>query len=153
MARRNKPLPLKDLDLSGFRYIDGKLYREVGYSDIPNYRRVSINGVKYMAHRVIFFMHHGYEPDIVDHVDRNPLNNRIENLRPATKAENAHNTGLRADNSSGYRNVNWHNQKQKWQVRLTLNGAQKSYGLYATAEEAGAAAQELRKEHHGAFAA
>lgn len=148
-----KPLPMKDLDLSEYRYIDGKLYKEAGHEAGGGYRRVSIGGVRYLVHRIIFFMHRGCEPEVVDHIDRDPTNNAIENLRAATKTENSHNCGLRADNSSGFRNVTWHNQKRKWQVALMQAGRRKSYGLYHDKEEAGRVSEAARKAQHGGFAA
>jgi hypothetical protein len=147
------PLPMKGLDLSGYRCIDGKLYKEVGHEAGGGYRRVSIGGVRYLVHRLVFFMHHGLEPEVVDHVDRNPTNNSIENLRAATKAENAYNCGVRVDNSSGFRNVTWHSQKRKWHVALMQAGKRKSYGLYHDKNEAGRVAESIRKEQHGSFAA
>jgi len=147
-----KLLPLKDLDLSGYKYIDGKLYKEVGHEAGYGYRRVSINGVRYLVHRIIYFMHHGSEPEVVDHIDRDTTNNSIENLRAATKAENAYNCGVRVDNSSGFRNVTWHGQKLKWQVMLMQGGKRKSYGLYHDIEEAANVAATARKDTYGDFA-
>jgi hypothetical protein len=151
-GKSNDPLPIKDLDLSKYRYIDGKLYKEVGCADTVDYKRISIGGINYLLHRVIFFLCHGYEPDVVDHIDRDRSNNSIENLRAATKSQNAQNCRIRSDNTSGFRNVNWHRQKRKWQVTLTLNGKRKSYGLFDDKEEAGRVAQEARERHYGNFA-
>jgi hypothetical protein len=147
-----KLLPLKDLDLSGYKYIDGKLYKEVGHEAGYGYRRVSINGVRYLVHRIIYFMHHGSEPEVVDHIDRDTTNNSIENLRAATKAENAYNCSVRADSSSGFRNVSWHSQKLKWRVMLMRGNKRKSYGFYDDIEEAALVAETARKDNYGDFA-
>ena len=49
---------------------------------------VGIKGRSYLCHQIIFLWHHGYIPNLIDHKDRNRLNNWIENLRPATRVQN-----------------------------------------------------------------
>ena len=73
-----------------FEYRDGELYWKVKYSqrvkigakagalDGDEYFRISINGKRYLNHRLIFLMHHGYLPEYLDHIDGNPSNNKIE---------------------------------------------------------------------------
>lgn len=51
-----------------------------------------------LAHRLIFYMHHGYLPSLIDHINRNPSDNRIENLREATVSENHRNRDMRKTN-------------------------------------------------------
>jgi len=55
------------------------------------YYHVTYRGKKYLLHRLVFFMHHGYWPDMVDHIDRDKSNNRIENLRDVSPYESAKN--------------------------------------------------------------
>jgi hypothetical protein len=59
-----------------------------------NYQRV-------LAHRVIWKMVHGTEPDILDHINRRKSDNRLANLRDVTKSQNCRNTGLYASNKTG----------------------------------------------------
>ena len=73
---------------------------------------------------------------IVDHIDRNPANNKVENLRWATHSENSLNSKTRSDNSSGERNVYFCKQKNKWTIKSTLNNKETHYGFYDTKEEA-----------------
>lgn len=55
------------------------------------YLRFKYNGKKYLNHRVIFEMHHGYCPEFIDHINRNRSDNKINNLRQATHSINAFN--------------------------------------------------------------
>jgi len=55
------------------------------------YIRVQINGIKYRTHRLIWLMIYGYWPNCIDHIDGNGLNNRLNNLRDVTQAENNRN--------------------------------------------------------------
>ena len=84
-----------------FECRDGKLFwkitvnnralagSEAGHQDsTQGYRRITYAKKKWMAHRIVYLMHHGEWPEICDHIDQDPTNNRIENLRSCTKAEN-----------------------------------------------------------------
>jgi hypothetical protein len=55
-----------------------------------------------MAHRIVWKMFNGDEPDFIDHINGVRSDNRIENLRPATKTINKLNESLRADSQSGF---------------------------------------------------
>lgn len=67
-------------------YVKGKI---AGTINNTGYYRTKVFGKKYLNHRIIFEMHHGYCPEFIDHIDRDRLNNKIENLRPATKLLNS----------------------------------------------------------------
>lgn len=84
-----------------------------------------------------------------DHENRNRLDNRRTNLRIAERghADNGQNLGLRSDNSSGYRGVYWHKSRHRWVAQGTTAGKTRHLGLFATAEEADAAAKAFRAEH------
>jgi len=66
---------------------------------------------------LIFLYHHGYLPKFVDHIDGNKKNNRIENLREATKSQNAMNQKVSTRNTSGIKGVMWHKRDKKWFVQ------------------------------------
>jgi hypothetical protein len=66
-------------------------------------------------------MHYGYIPSIIDHIDGNPLNNNIKNLRPATEMQNHHNMGISKRNKSGIKGVCWDKSKNKWFARCNFD--------------------------------
>jgi hypothetical protein len=111
---------------------------------------VSINKKKYLAHRLIFMMHYAYLPEFLDHIDGNPSNNLIENLRPASKSENACNRKLSNLNKSKIKNVNW--KKNKWCVQIQINKQKIHIGYYKDIKLAELAAIEARNKYHGQFA-
>ncbi len=87
---------------------------------------------RYLTYRVVWALHHGDPgPLVVDHIDNDPLNNRIENLQAITHAENrARTTG---------RGYTWHPKSGKWCAKIRVGGKTRYLGLYVTEEEARAA--------------
>jgi len=147
-----------------FEYKDGDLYWKFSLSckspkgtiagciKHDRYRRIGINKKPYLAHRLIFMMHHGYLPEVVDHIDGNRLNNRIENLREATQSQNCQNQKIQKNNTSGYKNVTWNKRKRKWRVALKANKKHIEIGYFKDLELAGLVAQEARNKYHKQFA-
>lgn len=114
------------------------------------YQLISILGVKHIAHRVVWAMCHGEWPDgEIDHINRNPSDNRIENLRIATATENARNKGDYANNKSGYRGVTWHKSSSKWMAQIKVFKKNIHLGLFNDPAEAGAAYQAAREKYFG----
>jgi len=120
----------KDMLESLFTYCDGCLYwkgkpnkklpagTRAGSPDKDGYILIAIDGKKHKAHRLIYIMHHGVEPDTIDHIDRDRANNRIENLRSVSLQENAQNRGMYATNKSGIKHVRWYKQTNRWAVQI-----------------------------------
>ena len=108
----------------------------VGYP-AGGYLAVEVSGRAYKLHRVIFLYHHGYFPENdVDHIDRNPLNNRIENLREVSRTCNKRNTGNQANNTSGVKGVLWHSGKNKWCVQIKVAQRHRHLGQFSDFTEA-----------------
>lgn len=92
----------------------------------------------------------GKENIRVDHKNHNGLDNRKENLRLSDVINNAKNRKSKnKNNSSGYRNVSW--VDNKWIVQLQVNGKNTKLGGFDDVDEAGAFAEEMRQKHYGKF--
>ena len=89
-------------------------------------------------------MHHGYLPNLVEHRDRNKLNNKIQNLRDGDKELNSWNRDLQANNTSGFRGVSWNKGANKWHAYIKVKGKRIHLGLFETAEEASTAYVKAR---------
>lgn len=94
---------------------------------------------------------HGAIPDglEIDHINGDESDNRICNLRLATKSENQQNKRRpRKDNKAGLLGVCWFERAKKWRAQITVNGECKYLGLYVTPEEAHAAYLTAKRELH-----
>lgn len=108
-----------------------------------------------MLHRVILSRMEGrplIRSELTDHINRDGLDNRRENLRLATYAQNMHNQRLPSNNSSGYKGVKLDKRTGKWAARIGINGTQKWLGYYDKPTEAYAAYCEAAREYYGEFA-
>lgn len=120
--------------------------------DGSGYRQGRIFGKAYRAHRVAWAITYGAWPDNeIDHINGIRSDNRLVNLRMATRAENQRNTPLSKRNSSGFRGVDWHERTGKWRARITAGGPSIYLGLFGTAEEAHAAYLDAAKKLHREF--
>jgi len=82
---------------------------------------------------------------VVDHIDRNSENNRLDNLRWYSQSDNNRNTNVRKDNKSGHKGVYWMEAKQKYKAEVSLNKKNIHIGVYKTLEEAVKAREEYIK--------
>lgn len=102
------------------------------------YLQTRAHGRTHLNHRLAWCIHYGEWPDgIIDHIDRNPMNNRIDNLRVATRKLNKINSGLNSNSTSGVKGVTA--MGKKWQAHIRDNGKRITIGTFATIEEAAAA--------------
>lgn len=109
---------------------------------------VRIDGKSYLAHRLIWLLVYREWPEFVDHIDRHPMNNKIENLRATNRTENMHNLGMYKNNSSGYLGVSLFKRRNKYQARIMLNGKRIHLGYFNTAEEAFTAYMLAKIQYH-----
>lgn len=148
-----------------FRYENGKLFwkvksgnririgDETGCPDGKRYLRVVYKGKIYKVHRIIWELHNGPIPKgcEIDHANGIKDDNRIDNLRLATKSQNQWNSSRPKHNTSGLKGVCWHKAGQKWEARIMTFGKARYLGLFLTKEEAYNARREAEKEFCGEF--
>ena len=137
-----------------FKYEDNKLYRYSPYfikwiccSDVKanngGYIRILINKKTYSLHRLVYKY---FNPDWditdtssnnqIDHININPLDNRIENLRVVNHSQNMRNKKKRQNCSSKYRGVCWEKRNSKWKAAICINSKVKHLGYFINEEEA-----------------
>jgi hypothetical protein len=103
------------------------------YKNVYGYRTGRINRVLYQAHRVVWAMCNMSWPEHeIDHINGIRDDNRISNLRPATRSENSKNISVRSDNTSGQSCIVWHKGASKWMVRV----ADKYIGVFPEINDA-----------------
>ncbi len=120
-----------------------------GVNKDTGYHTIRIDGHRYPAHRIAWLYMTGAFPDQhIDHKDGDKANNRFNNLRQATRAENAQNYPARSSNTSGLRGVSWHRAQAKFQARIMVNRKQHSLGYFGDPIEAHKAYLEAKSRLH-----
>jgi hypothetical protein len=119
------------------------------------YLRGRVYGKFYLAHRVAWLLTYGTWPDDdIDHINGDRSDNRIANLRVATRSENMKNAKMRVNNTSGVVGVSWHKAARKWHAEIKSNGRKFSLGLFRDLEHAAIARRAAQicldfHENHG----
>lgn len=110
----------------------GKPRRLAGGMTGNGYRRLGLAGRHLLVHRVVWAHVRGYFPDLdIDHINGIRTDNRLENLRLATKKLNNENkTKPRSDNKSGYLGVCWIKERQKWRASIQSGRMMKNLGYF-----------------------
>ena len=117
------------------------------------YRVSKIDGKMCAAHRVFWAMVHGYWPaDDLDHVNGQRDDNRLSNLREATRSQNLCNRSIPAANTSGHKGVYFHKPTEKWRAQIKKNKVSHFLGCFANLDDAIAARNSASLRLHGEFA-
>jgi hypothetical protein len=124
-----------------------------GTTNSQGYRCITINGKHYRAHRLAFKVSFGRDPKaMVDHINGNPSDDRLCNLREATHYQNAQNAVAKKINTSGYKGVSWSKHHNKWRGSILANRKTISLGYFDAPERAYRAYCAAAKRLHGEFA-
>lgn len=135
-----------------FRITKGDVRLKPTGSVCRGYLLLCVDGKRFFAHRAAWAMHYGEWPkSILDHLNCDTSDNRIHNLRLATKTQNNQNRGKSKANTSGFKGVYWHKKAQKWYSTGVVDGKQKYLGLFERPEDASSAYESFQREHAKEF--
>lgn len=119
-----------------------------GTKTTKGYIHIRLLGRKRLAHRLAWFYVHGEWPeDEIDHINGIKDDNRICNLRKATRGQNEWNKPISKSNKSGLKGIRWVEKRGKWRADC----GRRTVGYFKTKEGAELALNEYRVSHHGEF--
>lgn len=154
---------LYDECVARYYYEDGQLKsritnKSIGSPTANGYMQTCTNWGKdnkrvvLRIHRIIFLMHYGYMPPIVDHINGNILDNRIENLRPATAHQNSVNRAHSSRNKLGVKGVVFDARLKQYVAYIKTPEKRVRIGGFKTLAEASAAYENYAQTLHGNYA-
>jgi hypothetical protein len=130
----------------------GDIAGSIGQKNKKPRRVVAYKNKDYLVARLIFCYHKGYFPKGVDHEDRNPLNDKIENLRECDQSQNIANSSSRKNSTSKYLGVHYYNRDRVWIASITKNGNHIVIGRYDIEQKAALAYNRAAVLYHKEFA-
>ena len=164
---------LKDVDEELFKRIDGfDNYSISNFGNIKNSKTNKIlqqsnhkQGYKlvnlkkdgkwkiFTVHRLvaIAFLENLDNKKVIDHIDNNPANNNVRNLRWCSQKDNQYNRDKTKTNTTGFKGVTFYKPLNKYKASIRINGKEKHLGYFKSAEEASRAYDAKAKELHGEF--
>ena len=128
-----------------------------GYYTLKGRNRIMINGKRFLASRLAWFLYYGKWPEkTVDHINGNPSDDRIDNLRLATDSEQQWNKGINRNNTSGVKGVSFNKRRNEaglspWEVYITVYYKRIHIGFFNDLEDAVNARREAAMNYHGDF--
>lgn len=129
------------------------LYPWRGIGKNSRYLAATVRGKHIYLHRAVWLWHHGTTPPMIDHINGNCRDNRIENLRACDNAKNQYNSRTKANNKSGFKGVVYRTgYRNPWQARITVDKRVILLGRFQTPEEAHAAYVAGATKYAGEFA-
>lgn len=100
------------------------------------YYRIGFKNKYVYAHRIIWVLMTGEQPKHIDHIDGDGLNNKWQNLRSVSQAENMKNQRLHRTNVSGIGGISYRKDRGSWRVRIGNKGRVVTVGTFDSFEQA-----------------
>ena len=100
------------------------------------YKIISFKGSPYRLHRVMYYIRHNEQPEIVDHINGDRLDNRMCNLRSATTNQNTHNSKLQDNNRYGCKGIAYRLNRKTYRAGIEVNGKKIYLGAHKKLEDA-----------------
>lgn len=118
------------------------------------YIEIALHGQRMAAHRLAWLFVHKQDPGehAIDHVNCDPSDNKICNLRLASSADNARNQRKKSGTSSKYKGVSWYKRKGKWIAHIRIEGRARHLGYFSDEQAAHAAYCAAAAQAFGDFA-
>ena len=133
----------------------GNMYRKIGdivSTKSPNgVYKVNFKGTRYLLHRVAWFLYTGKQANIIDHINGNPSDNRIVNLRSCTQHQNTMNCNKPKNNTSGYKGVSQDSRNGRWIAYIKHNYKKIHIGSFKNKKDAIKARKEREIIIQGEF--
>ena len=127
----------------------GKVGSIAGCLNALGYRVIRVNRKLYLGHRIAWLLHHGEWPERdIDHINMDKGDNRLVNLRLATRSQNVANSSSRMKLPKGCYQLKG---RKRWYSQICVNGVVNRLGTFDTVEEAAAAFKRAHMMAHGAF--
>lgn len=113
------------------------------------YVKITVLGKMCAAHRLAWLYVYGYWPTLqIDHINQIRSDNRIDNLRLVTCAQNHQNRRRNTRSASGFLGVTWHKRDKRWQAHIEVNGTAKHLGLFVCLANALRARKQAEQLYH-----
>ncbi len=114
-----------------------ELGSEVGHRRKDGYLSTKIKRKNYLVHRLIWRIAYGEDPECdIDHINGDRSDNRLKNLRLATRQQNLRNSANLKNNTTGYKGVFFHSQSGKFRARIIISGKRIHLGSFDSKHEA-----------------
>ena len=114
--------------------------------DSKSYLRAYVIGYVYV-HRIIWIIMTGEQPDCIDHIDGNGLNNKWDNLRSVSHRINCKNQKIHTTNTSGTSGVTYRKESDRWRARIMVDDKMINLGTFKDKTEAIEARKKAELEH------
>ena len=116
------------------------------------YIQIKVDNELILSHRLAWIYMYGYLPKYIDHINGQRDDNRITNIREVSNQQNSLNSKISKNNTSGIKGVYWDKNRNKWAVRLFVNGKCKFFKRFDDMDLAKLVIEEVRNKYHGKYA-